>query len=578
MCLTVNSFRFLLLLLALGLPACQSAQPQPLAAPTPLPQADRIQVYLNQSETSSYTDPYRQQTRAGDDLEQVIMTAIAAAQSTIDIAVQEFRLPHIAAALAERRQAGIKIRLILENTYAQPYSRYIPAQVAQLPAREQARYEEALRLIDLDGDGQLSQTEIEQRDALIMSDRAQIPRLDDTADGSAGSNLMHHKFMVVDRKTVISTSANWTMSDMHGDFKTEQSRGNANNLLKIDSPELAALFTKEFNIMWGDGPGNKPDSRFGTKKTHRPASLVKIDSTLLQVQFSPTAKAIPWQQSSNGLIGRTLRKAKQTVDMALFVFSDQKLVNLLEPVHQTGVEIRALIEPSFAFRSYSEALDMLGVTLTDDCKLEADNRPWQQPISTVGVPRMPPGDLLHHKFGVVDGQIVITGSHNWTEAANTGNDETVLVIYNLVVAAHYQREFERLYTNAIIGLPSAIRKKANRQLRECPQISTRPTKEPARQLASARGIITSGLLTHSAQKDAEKQRSRSAKVGVKLAQVNLNTATQKELEALPGIGAKLALRIIVARQSKPFQSLSDLAQVPGIKQNLVSRLAKQVTW
>ncbi|HIK18839.1 MAG TPA: competence protein ComE [Leptolyngbyaceae cyanobacterium M33_DOE_097] len=348
----VRWFHFSFGLLGLGLTACQQAYPQPLSPPAPLPQAPHIQAYFNQVLSSRYTDPYRQQERPGDDFEQILINAIASAQTSIDVAVQEFRLPRVAQALRDRQQAGVQIRVILENTYSQPYSAYLPEQIAQLPEREKNRYDEAIRLIDQDGDGQLSPTEITERDALIVLDQADIPRIDDTADGSAGSNLMHHKFMVVDGKTVISTSANWTMSDVHGDLKTAKSRGNANNLLQVENSELAAAFTNEFNLMWGDGPGRRPDSRFGTKKPYRSAQLVKVDDVLVQVQFSPSSRAIPWQYTTNGLIGRTLQRAKESINFALFVFSDQQLVNRMEPLHQSGVEIRALIEPGFAFRPY----------------------------------------------------------------------------------------------------------------------------------------------------------------------------------------------------------------------------------
>ena len=69
-----------------------------------------------------------------------------------------------------------------------------------------------------------------------------MPLLDDTADGSAGSGLMHHKFVVIDRQRVLTGSANFTSSGLHGDAGQTSSRGNVNHLLQLNSPELAQLF------------------------------------------------------------------------------------------------------------------------------------------------------------------------------------------------------------------------------------------------------------------------------------------------------------------------------------------------
>ncbi|MBD2078004.1 helix-hairpin-helix domain-containing protein [Phormidium sp. FACHB-592] len=553
----------LAVLLALSVSACQQGYSQPVR-PAPLPQDDLIQVYTNHEPAARYTEPYRKQTRDGDDLEQKIVDAIAAAQITVDVAVQELRLPKIAAALAERSAAGVKVRVILENIYSRPFSTVTPEEIAKQPERDRGRYEEFRQLVDRDENGQLSQEEIAQGDALVILDRARVPRLDDMADGSAGSALMHHKFVVVDGRTIIVTSANFTTSDVHGDFKSPASRGNANNLLQINSPELAALFTQQFNIMWGDGPGGKTDSKFGVKKPFYPAQPVKIGATLVEVQFSPTRASLPWSSSSNGLIGKTLSNAKKSVDLALFVFSDQKLVNLLDPIRKNGTEVRGLIEPGFAYRPYSEALDMLGITLADDCKTEAENRPWQNPITTVGVPRLPPGDLLHNKFGIVDQETVITGSHNWTDAANTGNDETVLVVHSATVAAHYQREFERLYTNAILGIPPAIQKKVEAQRRQC-QLN-QPSPQPLKTIKRAQ-VATAPTPTKVTRVAREQKQL-----------VNINTATQAELDAIPGISAKLAARIITARQQRPIKSLDDLDRISGVGPKLLKRLETQVTW
>ncbi len=483
--------------------------------------------------------------------------------------MQELRLPGVANALLERHKAGVKVRVILENTYSRPFSSFTARDISQLPERERNRHNEALLLMDLDGNKQLSQAEINQRDALVILDRGDIPRIDDTADGSAGSNLMHHKFVVIDHRLVIITSSNFTTSDAHGDLKTPQSQGNANNLLKIDSPTLATLFTQEFDLMWGDGPGGKPDSRFGIKKPFRAAQQLRIGETLVDVQFSPTATSLPWEQSSNGLIGRTLSQAQHSINLALFVFSDQQLVNRLEPLSQQGVEIRTLIEPGFAYRPYSEALDMLGISLNDACKQEAGNHPWRSPITTVGVPRLPPGDMLHHKFGLVDEQTVITGSHNWTDAANRGNDETLLIVHNPVVAAHFQREFDRLYRDAVLGVPPAIRKKAIAQTKECPAASRSAPTVISSLKKGSRPVPSSGAA------DQDTFPKSPTSVGGK---VNLNTATQAELETLPGVGPGLAKRIIATRQKKPFKSIDDLDEVSGVGPKLLTKLRGQVTW
>jgi competence ComEA-like helix-hairpin-helix protein len=533
------SYIFLLIFSLTGCQRVQSFNQRP----APLPQDPLVQVYFNHSESSEYKEAYRQQTRLGDDLEKEIVNAITHAKSTIDVAVQELRLPKVAQALLDRQKAGVKVRIILENTYSRPWSSLTSAEVSKLDKREQERYNEFRKFIDINQDNQLSPAEINQRDALIILQNAKIPWIDDRADGSAGSSLMHHKFVIVDNRIVIITSANFTLSDTYGDFTNSNTLGNANNLLEIDSPELASLFTEEFNIMWGDGPGGKPDSRFGLEKPIRSPKKITLNQTTITVQFSPTSPTEPWSNSSNGLIGKTLDSATKSVDMALFVLSDQRLANILENRHQQNVQIRALIEPQFAYRPYSEALDMMGVALSNKCKYEVDNHPWQNPITTVGVPVLPKGDLLHHKFGVIDSQTVITGSHNWSDAANNGNDETLVVIENPIVAAHYVREFARLYAKVKPGLPPAIQEKVKLEQTRCPQI---------------------------------KSSSSSELQAIK--QININIASLAELETLPGVGKKLAQRIILSRQQQKFTSLQDLERVPGVKAKTLEKWRDRVVW
>ena len=461
---------FLLGLILTGGQGCRllgGGDPEP-QRPAPLPQDPKVQVYFNHNQAAEYQEPYRNQRRAGDDLEQVVASAIASATSTVDVAVQELRLPKIAAALVERHSEGVRVRVIVENTYNNPWSYLTADEVGRLAERELSGYQEFLSLADRNGDGQLSQNEIDSSDALAMLRSAKVPLIDDTADGSKGSGLMHHKFAIVDGITTIVTSANFTTSGTHGDFDSAESRGNTNNLIKIESPELAAIFTEEFNLLWGDGPGGKRDSKFGVQKPYRGMQQVQVGGGTIAVQFAATGRKVPWDKSANGAIALVLAKARQSADLALFVFSEQALADELENASQRGVRVRSLIDPSFAYRSYSEALDMLGVALADKrCRYEDGNRPWPNPIATVGVSQLPQGDKLHHKFAILDEQIVIAGSLNWSESANTKNDETVLVIDNPTVAAHFVREFERLYNTAYLGIPAHIEDKIKRQEQKC---------------------------------------------------------------------------------------------------------------
>ena len=60
--------------------------------------------------------------------------------------------------------------------------------------------------------------------------------------------------------------------------------------------------------------------------------------------------------------------------------------------------------------------------------------------------------------------------------------------------------------------------------------------------------------------------------------VNINTATQTELETLPGIGPSIALKIINYRKENgKFSNVEELKNVYGIGDNKFEAMKKYVT-
>ena len=85
-------------------------------------------------------------------------------------------------------------------------------------------------------------------------------------------------------------------------------------------------------------------------------------------------------------------------------------------------------------------------------------------------------------------------------------------------------------------------------------------------------LVAQPLLAQTAQSTGNARPAKPTAV------VNLNTATAAELETLPGVGAKVAARIIEYRQKKgPFKKIEELMNVQGIGEKSFLKLRAQLT-
>lgn len=163
-----------------------------------------VASYHNHNEANSYTDPYRSITRKGDNLEAVIIKELSQAKKSIFIAVQELRLPLIAQLLVEKQREGIDVRVVLEHDYN---FNVLQQQEVNHDEIADSSVSSLAQLVDINNNRKFEKSELETRDAIYMLQEARIPLIDDTSDGSRGSGLMHHKFVIIDGITTIISTA-----------------------------------------------------------------------------------------------------------------------------------------------------------------------------------------------------------------------------------------------------------------------------------------------------------------------------------------------------------------------------------
>ncbi len=232
------------------------------------------------------------------------------------------------------------------------------------------------------------------------------------------SALMHDKFMVIDanitdKAWVMGGSLNWTNQNMIQDF---------NNTLFIQDQSLARAYQIEFEEMWG-GKSLQPDlleSRFGfTKRNNTPHRFI-IGGHSVEAYFSPS-------DQTTSQIETVLRSAQSEALFAAFSFTKNELGIALVDINSTAVPVRGIME------NINDSGAEYNHLLANGVNVRHHNLSGE----------------FHHKYAVVDAYAlnsdptVVTGSHNWSSAAETANDENTLILHVPALAALFKAEFEK---------------------------------------------------------------------------------------------------------------------------------------
>lgn len=243
---------------------------------------------------------------------------------------------------------------------------------------------------------------LEEDETLIRLDKADLPVVPDERGA-----IMHNKFVVVDDLAVWTGSWNFTVN---GTFR------NNNNAIYIHSVELARNYTAEFEEMFSR-------EEFGpTSTADTPAPQVKLGETLIEVCFAPEDEC---GQKLVELAGQ----AEQSIHFMAFSFTHDELGQTMRSRAKEGVAVHGVFETRGSEIEYSE----YGRMKRQGLDVVQDGNPY----------------TMHHKVIIVDEQIVVLGSFNFSGNADESNDENILIIHHPEIAAQYLAEFQRVYETAL---------------------------------------------------------------------------------------------------------------------------------
>lgn len=136
------------------------------------------------------------------------------------------------------------------------------------------------------------------------------------------------------------------------------------------------------------------------------------------------------QSTVAGAIEHYLLEAQTSVDAAMYRITNPRLARALGDALTRGLRIRLLVDRN-KYNQTAATRDLL-----------AEN---SLPVHTL-YGRKGKGSKLHHKFVVLDRQVVLAGSYNWTVESEEGNFDHLLVLRDPALVSAYQQEFERLWS------------------------------------------------------------------------------------------------------------------------------------
>ena len=178
---------------------------------------------------------------------------------------------------------------------------------------------------------------------------------------------------------------------------------------------LKRLFT--FILVFALGVG------LGVALIYHPTPTIPPALYKAETYFSPNGGV-----ASN--IIKAINNAKFSIDLAIFDLTSNDIASSLEKAQKRGVKIRIIADS----RQAKGRNSMIPTLADSQFNLKI----------THGEGR----GIMHNKFAIFDGKLMVTGSYNWTNNAERFNYENAIFVTDPNVIQQYQKYFDDIWQNA----------------------------------------------------------------------------------------------------------------------------------
>lgn len=132
----------------------------------------------------------------------------------------------------------------------------------------------------------------------------------------------------------------------------------------------------------------------------------------------------PGDDCLNAIIGK-LKGARRSLEICVFTITDDRIVEAILQARSRRVAVRIITDNDKSLDAGSDIRRLAG----EEIAVKVDETP----------------NHMHHKFAIIDGGLLLTGSYNWTRSACFLNQENLLATNDERAVAAYLGEFQKLW-------------------------------------------------------------------------------------------------------------------------------------